>query len=544
MTKINLNKNSLFVGVCETWLHPKVADAEVSHNFDGFTIYRRDHKNRQGGGVALYVKESFCSDVICTFDNNVCQSIVVLIHELNTCLCVCYRPPDTRLEEFSEMLKSIDSAFLSLPTPTPNIVLMGDMNFPRSSIEWEFSDEGDIYPTVQNHRSEVTVSGKQDRLQATGLVDLAAKHCLQQFVDGPTRGGEILDLIWSNNSEMISNFQREDCTNFSDHKLITANTTYILSESNSEIKEEYLCESGRRLAEIDWTSMINVSGTKPDEALSIFHSNVLNVLEASLAKRKPKRSGTKSKMDRMRSRIWRRIAKLKAKLKTSKTLAQKAKNLQNLWKAEKELFDDYDSINNAQEDQAVMRLKENPKSFYSFARSRQNTKAKVGPFLDPETGVSDGSPEYCSKALQLQYESVFATPRPQWVVSNIEEHFAEDSETGTLPDLVFFQTDIEEACSSLTSTAASGPDGVPAALLKFCAKQMSLPLFHLWRGSLDCGSIPAELLLVIICPIHKGGPRTVPKQYRPVALTSHLIKVFERVLRKRLVWLLTSRRTI
>ena len=49
----------------------------------------------------------------------------------------------------------------------------------------------------------------------------------------------------------------------------------------------------------------------------------------------------------------------------------------------------YDSINNAQEDQAVMRLKENPKSFYSFARSRQNTRAKVGRFLDPETGVPD-----------------------------------------------------------------------------------------------------------------------------------------------------------
>ena len=145
-------------------------------------------------------------------------------------------------------------------------------------------------------------------------------------------------------------------------------------------------------------------------------------------------------------------------------------------------------------------------------------------FLDPETGVSDGSPEYCSKALQLQYESVFATPRPQWVVSNIEEHFAEDSETGTLPDLVFFQTDIEEACSSLTSTAASGPDGVPAALLKFCAKQMSLPLFHLWRGSLDCGSIPAELLLVIICPIHKGGPRTVHEYLTlPTKETSFLV---------------------
>ena len=87
----------------------------------------------------------------------------------------------------------------------------------------------------------------------------------------------------------------------------------------------------------------------------------------------------------------------------------------------------------------------------------------------------------------------------------------------------------------MKGTAAAGPDGVPASLLKTCRKQLSKPLYTLWRASMDTGTIPAELLLVLICPIHKGGSRSVPKNYRPVALTSHLIKVFERVLRKALV---------
>ena len=39
----------------------------------------------------------------------------------------------------------------------------------------------------------------------------------------------------------------------------------------------------------------------------------------------------------------------------------------------------------------------------------------------------------------------------------------------------------------------------------------------------------------MISPIHKGGSRSAPKNYRPVALTSHLIKVFERVVRRVLV---------
>ena len=43
------------------------------------------------------------------------------------------------------------------------------------------------------------------------------------------------------------------------------------------------------------------------------------------------------------------------------------------------------------------------------------------------------------------------------------------------------------------------------------------------------------MLLVLVCPVHKGGSRSVAKNYRPVALTSHLIKIFERVVRKVLV---------
>ena len=38
-----------------------------------------------------------------------------------------------------------------------------------------------------------------------------------------------------------------------------------------------------------------------------------------------------------------------------------------------------------------------------------------------------------------------------------------------------------------------------------------------------------------VIPVYKGGCRGTPKNYRPVALTSHLIKVFEKVIRKKVV---------
>ena len=84
---------------------------------------------------------------------------------------------------------------------------------------------------------------------------------------------------------------------------------------------------------------------------------------------------------------------------------------------------------------------------------------------------------------------------------------------------------IEQA--ELNATSAPGPDGIPAQLLKECRKELKLPLFYFWKESMKQGLIPPDLLLVIICPVHKGGSRADPSQYRPVALTSHIMKVFD-----------------
>ena len=57
----------------------------------------------------------------------------------------------------------------------------------------------------------------------------------------------------------------------------------------------------------------------------------------------------------------------------------------------------------------------------------------------------------------------------------------------------------------------------------------------MWRKSLDTGEIPGILKTAHVIPVHKGGSHGIPKNYRPIALTSHLIKVFEKVMRNRIM---------
>ena len=109
---------------------------------------------------------------------------MLMVHQINTCVVVCYRSPDTYVSEFNDMLYCVDSALAALPTPVLNIVFMGD--FPKSVVSWQTSDEGNILPLVSPHRQEETAGGKQDRLQAHRLMELAAKYFLHQQVDKAT----------------------------------------------------------------------------------------------------------------------------------------------------------------------------------------------------------------------------------------------------------------------------------------------------------------------------------------------------------------------
>ena len=87
----------------------------------------------------------------------------------------------------------------------------------------------------------------------------------------------------------------------------------------------------------------------------------------------------------------------------------------------------------------------------------------------------------------------------------------------------------------LSAGAAPGPDGIPAKMIKAANSTFASMLNNIMQSSLESGDIPGILKLAFVTPIHKGDSRSDPANFRPVSLTSHLIKTLERVIRKELV---------
>ena len=96
-------------------------------------------------------------------------------------------------------------------------------------------------------------------------------------------------------------------------------------------------------------------------------------------------------------------------------------------------------------------------------------------------------------------------------------------------------TRLKKALSDLSSNAAPGPDGITADCLKRGGLKMEIYMVKLFRRSLDNADVPNMMREALISPIFKGGETRLCSNYRPVALTGHIGKVMERIIRPQLM---------
>ena len=105
-----------------------------------------------------------------------------------------------------------------------------------------------------------------------------------------------------------------------------------------------------------------------------------------------------------------------------------------------------------------------------------------------------------------------------------------------LTDIEITEQIIIDSIQELSSTSAVGPDGVPSSLLLKCAAELARALKEMFPQSLTHGFIPPLLKRAAITPVSKSGTKTSPSNYRPISLTSTIIKIFERIIRKHTTW--------
>ena len=239
----------LIVSVVETWFGEDDSDEGVS--LEGFNIYRADRKEKiDEGGAVIYVNDALEAQKISEINQNNCEMVAVKIPEMNLVVITVYRPPSATNNDFEVIIKEIDTLIRKLEKPEPNILINGDFNF--SFIEWERIGGMGCGPKMK-------VDAKVPK-NAREQYELLETLCggMLQVIDKPTRENNILELIYTNEIEMISEIETYKAK-LSDHNKIIIHTEYEIKEKKNEGKkkeEEGLRALNIRSKNVNWKDLL------------------------------------------------------------------------------------------------------------------------------------------------------------------------------------------------------------------------------------------------------------------------------------------------
>ena len=156
--------------------------------------------------------------------------------------------------------------------------------------------------------------------------------------------------------------------------------------------------------------------------------------------------------------------------------------------------------------------------------------------LDKINGVltSHTHPTDIANLLQKQFCSVFSNPSDTNIeAASFEPPIIDHPFTDEM--LEFSIADVVAAIDEIKPSAAAGPDGIPVCLLKSCKESLAVPIHMIWSRSMNEGNVPSIYKSSFVSPLHKKDSKAMASNYRPISLTSHIVKIYERVLRNRMV---------
>ena len=131
----------------------------------------------------------------------------------------------------------------------------------------------------------------------------------------------------------------------------------------------------------------------------------------------------------------------------------------------------------------------------------------------------------CAKAeaLRQQYESVFTCEDLCSTPSLGPSPYPD------IPELFVSELGIMKLLQNIDTSKAAGPDLLPARILKEAAIELTPILTALFRQFYESGLLPADWKKANVSAIYKKGPKSDPKNYRPVSLTTLTCKIMEHI---------------
>ncbi|XP_055621898.1 uncharacterized protein LOC129765522 [Toxorhynchites rutilus septentrionalis] len=358
------------VVLTETWLRPDIANTELASDY---TIFRCDRSERssslrRGGGVLIAVRSSFRCNSVSLSNYSQLEQVVasVKLPDLTIYICGIYIRPNSHPDVYT-MHSNAVCDICDRALDTDSIFVVGDYNLPYLS--WTFDKDINSYlPSNASTEAELVFT---ETIAASGL------HQINTLRNSNNR---ILDLAFVNdscNAEIIE-------PPFPLLKLDAHHKPFVLriqldvcsqqvpddscDDPDFDFKRCDFTALNNLLSGVDWNEIIGAESTNC--ATAVFYEKVYEILRDNVPRKRRcqapsfKHSWWTSELRRLRNSV-RKARKVYFREKSSDA-KEKLKHLEACYsECRIAAFRSYT-------DRIESNLKQNPKSFWSYVKSRKS----------------------------------------------------------------------------------------------------------------------------------------------------------------------------
>ena len=458
----------------ETWLNDSISTHEILPF--GYNIYRKDRLNQVGGGVLIAIRDCYASSEYLYEASGFEVVLVDLVLKRSKKLLLIniYRPPNA-----SDFIVKMHTLLTSLPLSSySGVFIVGDFNYP--GIRWI---DGSGFATSANGDEQA-------------FANLLLDFNFFQFVSTPTRNNNLLDLVFTNSSELIlhveSGLNLMDIGLPSDHYPVTFDIAASLKFKNYGQRYRFDFSKAnfdlinKNLSHLPLSSGVNNAKSQEDlDALwEIWNDLVFSTIDECVPKVKcrnpnypPWISRDLAKAIKKKKTLWKRVRKsndnnLKEKFRKER------QRIKNWIRVERKRYF-VDIANEAYS---------NPKKFwslFSFKHRKKSIPDKV-----TYNGVDATDDRTKAEMFLRFFESVYTDHSSCTVSDNLVRNPA----INDYLELIEVTTnEVTELLASLDCSKATGPDNLPSTVLKKCATSLAPSITTFINCSFANGYLPGNI---------------------------------------------------
>lgn len=496
------------IGIAETWLDTSIPDNIIE--ISGFNIFRND-RNSRGGGVALYIRNSFKVTIIASSNTSgpdkpgkpehLMCSIQQGKHE-PVFICVVYKPPNISTVHNCSLKQDI----LTFSSTFSHKVIIGDFN------------------------CNILGTGSEARF----VPDLADELSLQLVQHGPTHFSNTtrtwIDAMLVDSNDTIKELANRATSFHSRHNFIEVNIEIpILRTVKEDLKYRNYkgvnnTELINLLSDYDWT-LFEVPDMDPVHGLECLNNNLSQAID---------------------------------KLAPEKVLRMRRNNFP--W------MNDHIKMLQRKTEATYKRHRrtQDPELYKQFVELRRNTEEETDrartKYLRNKINEARKS-----NAVWKELHNIGLLPKPKgdlngFTPQELNDHFAkvsisQNENADTLKDIVsnapeegfafskISLKDVKEAVAHFSSEAV-GEDGIPHSIISKALPFIGPHVVQIFNASLKQGIFPDTWKKAHVIPLKKARAPSSPADFRPISILPLLSKVFEKIVHSQMIQYLESNNLI